>query len=216
MFPFVFRRLPWGLAVLAAAGLAGSVVAAKPAPAAVPGLHHAFPWGTPLRSDTNQVVQLARGKKVTIVMGMASWCHFCGYEDRWVLPTVIHTPGVAIDLVDVSPYRGIANPGPKTPAFSGKDGVMQPATVLQMEHTMRRYVQQYHLPPSIHVYIAPKAVQTAWHVTGFPDLWFMNATGVATQHTNGALTLPEMKAVVQSELLSNHARRSRPKPSPKS
>ena len=188
---------------LVAGALLMGTLAAKPATATAPTLHRPFPWATVLRTDTNQITHLARGKKATIVMGMASWCHFCGYEDRWVMPSVIHTPGVAIDLVDVSSYSGIAQPGPKTPAFSGKDGVMRPATVRQMESAMQRYVRQYHLPPSIHVYIAPSAVQKAWKVTAFPDLWFINAKGVATQHTNGALTLAQMAAVVHSEILSD-------------
>jgi len=193
----------FGLGLLLAGSLGLGTMAAKSPAVPTPTLHQPFPWTTPLRSDTNHVVHFARGKKATIVMGMASWCHFCGYEDRWVMPSVIHTPGVAIDLVDVSSYSGIAQPGPKTPAFSGKDGVMRPATVLQMERTMRQYVHQYHLPASIHVYIAPLAVQKAWKVTAFPDLWFLNAKGVATQHTNGALTLAQMAAVVHSEILSD-------------
>ena len=198
-FPFQKHRL----LIMASTFVASTafLIAARPVPPA-------FPWTTALRTETNQVVHLARGKRATIIMAMASWCHFCAYEDRWVLPVVIHTPGVAIDIVDVSPFRGIAQPGPKAPAFSGIDGVTHPASVRQMEATMRRYRQRYHLPPSIHVLIAPSAVQKTWHVPGFPDFWFANAKGHVTQHIQHALTLPLMRTALQHALRTNPAHRT--------
>ena len=176
--------------------IAGALIGANPAP----GVHRAFPWTTTVRTDTNRPVALARGKRLTIVMAMASWCHFCGYEDRWVWPTIIHTPGVAIDLVDVSSAGGVANPGPKTPPFSGTDGSGQPTNVRGMEAAMRHYVLAYHLPPSIHVYIAPTSVQRGWHVDAFPTIWFVEPTGRVQSLRQGAWTLPQAETAVHQAL----------------
>jgi len=195
---------PLRLGGVATALLGLSLGASFPTALARPQVHHRFPWATVLRSDTNHPELLARGKRLTIVMAMASWCHFCGYEDRWVWPTIIHTPGVAIDLVDVSPAEGVANPGPKNPPFSGTDGSGQPTTVRGMETAMQHYIRAYHLPPSIHVYIAPTAVQHRWQVDEFPTIWFVGATGYVQSLRQGAWTLAQAATAVRQAL---HAER---------
>ena len=190
---------------LGLAGLTlGATLGARSVPYARPQVHQRFPWTTPMRSDTNRPAPLAHGRRLTIVMAMASWCHFCGYEDRWVWPTIIHMPGVAIDLVDVSPAGGMANPGPKTPPFSGTDGSGKPTTVLGMEAAMRQYVHAYHLPPSIHVYVAPTSVQRSWRVDAFPTIWFVGPSGFVQSLRQGAWTLPQAETAVRQALHAAH------------
>ncbi|WP_053958333.1 hypothetical protein [Sulfobacillus thermosulfidooxidans] len=141
---------------------------------------------------------LAQGTKATVVMAMASWCLFCGYEDKWVWPTIAKTHGVVIDVVDVSPQGGIANPGPVSPPFHGADGVGGALSVSGMEATMRQYVHTYGLlgSPAIHVYVAPTAVQQAWHVAAFPSIAFVSASGTVTVAPPGAITLPQARTAL--------------------
>jgi hypothetical protein len=151
---------------------------------------------------TGQPATLARGSKGTIIMAMASWCLYCGYEDKWVLPHLAQQPGVAIDIVDVSPQGGIADPGPQSPPFSGHDGVGSPESVSQMETTMQQYVKTFGTLSRIHVYIAPTSVQNAWHISSFPTLGFVNANGRFTDTPPGALTLSQAQQALQSDLSS--------------
>ncbi len=151
---------------------------------------HVAPWSANLTTLTGQSTHLARGAHGTIVMAMASWCLFCGYEDRWVWPKLAQAhPHWAIDIVDVSPQGGIADPGPQNPPFHGHDGVGGALTVSGMQTTMRQYVSTYGLhAPNIHVYVAPTATQSAWAVQSFPDIFVINAAGQVVHQSPGAIT----------------------------
>lgn len=163
-----------------------------------------FPFTTsPVETLTGHVTHLAQGSRATIVMAMASWCLFCGYDDRYVLPALAKTPGVVVDIVDVSPQGGIADPGPETPPFHGHDGVGGPLTVSGMITTMRQYVHAYGLQgATIHVYVAPPTTQHAWHVAAFPSLAFINAQGTVVVTPPGAVSLPQGRTAL-AEVLGN-------------
>ena len=149
-----------------------------------------------------QATTLAQGSKGTVVVAMASWCLFCGYEDKWVLPQLAKTPGVAIDVVDVSPQGGIADPGPQNPPFSGHDGQGGPLTVAGMETTMQYYVTTFGTlsASNIHVYVAPQTTQSAWNIQSFPTLAFLGANGTVAVAPNGAQTLSQAQADLQQTL----------------
>ncbi|WP_053958144.1 hypothetical protein [Sulfobacillus thermosulfidooxidans] len=155
------------------------------------------PWSAPLTTLSGHATHLARGSHGTIVMAMASWCLFCGYEDRWVWPQMAREhPHWAIDIVDVSPQGGIADPGPQNPPFHGHDGVGGPLTVAQMQATMRQYVSTYPLQAAnIHVYVAPSPTQSAWHIGSFPTIYAINRQGIVQQTTPGAVTLTQAAAL---------------------
>jgi len=151
------------------------------------------PWSAAVNTLTGHPTHLARGPQGTIVMAMASWCLFCGYEDKWVWPAFAKAhPQWAIDIVDVSPEGGIADPGPQNPPFHGQDGVGGPLSVAGMQSVMQHYVHTYGLQaPNIHVYVAPLATQSAWHIASFPTIYAMNAHGIVQQTTPGAVTLAQ-------------------------
>ncbi|AUW95318.1 hypothetical protein BXT84_00480 [Sulfobacillus thermotolerans] len=180
----------------------GTTPAAAPDPQTPWTVGHPAPWSAALTTLSGQTTHLARGPHGTIVMAMASWCLFCGYEDRWVWPSVAREhPQWAIDIVDVSPQGGIADPGPQNPPFHGHDGVGGPLSVAQMQTTMQHYVQTYGLhAPNIHVYVAPTATQSAWAVQSFPDIFVINAAGQIVQQSPGAITasgVPGLLAAAQ-------------------
>jgi len=85
-------------------------------------LNHSAPWSTPLDTLTGQSGYLVRGTKGTLVVEMASWCLYCGYTDKYIVPVIARMPGVVVDVVDVSTQGGIADPGPASPPFSAHDG----------------------------------------------------------------------------------------------
>jgi len=152
-------------------------------------------WRQPVLTLPGHRATLARGSRATIIMGMASWCLYCGYEDRWVLPRLASEPGVVVDIVDVSPHGGIADPGPQNPPFHGHDGQGGPLTTAGMEAVMRQYVRTYSLTgAALHVYVAPVALQKRWSVPSFPALAFVNRQGVVAVSPAGAQTLPQARA----------------------
>jgi hypothetical protein len=126
-------------------------------------------------------------------MLMASWCLYCAYEDKYVWPQVAQSlPGMAVNLIDVSPQGGIGDPGPSTPAFTGHDNVGPPITVTGMRHTMLTYQRQFRLhEPNIHIFVDSTGI-SYWHVTTFPTFLFVNATGHLVQRINGALTASQL------------------------
>lgn len=194
----------FGLGVLTAAhapadapsGGPGAARAGSP-PASPFAVGAALPQGRVLDALDGKPAALALGRKATVVMGMASWCLFCGYEDRWVLPALAREPGVAADVVDLSPQGGIADPGPQSPPFHGQDGTGGPLDTRGMLATMRHYVARYRGMPGVHVYVAPAAVRSAWPVQGFPTLAFADRRGTVTQVVPGGLTLPQATAALQ-------------------
>lgn len=155
------------------------------------------PWSAALTTLSGQSTHLARGTHGTIVMAMATWCLFCGYENKWVWPSLAQAhPHWAIDLVDVSPQGGIADPGPESPPFHGQDGIGGPLTVAQMRSVMSQYVHTYGIKaPNIHVYVAPTATQSAWQIRSFPTIYVIDAQGVVQQTTPGAVTASQATAL---------------------
>ncbi len=159
-------------------------------------------FGTAVINLAGQKTTLARGTKGTVIMAMASWCLYCGYEDKWVLPMLAKTPGVAIDIVDVSPQGGIANPGPKSPAFSGHDGTGGPITTKTMISIMRQYKTTFGTlnATNIHVYVAPSATQSAWNIQSFPTLAFVGANSKTVVAPAGAQTISQAQSDLQQAM----------------
>ena len=141
--------------------------------------------------------QLARGSRVTVVMLMASWCLYCAYDDKYVWPTILNTKGLTLDIVDVSTYSGIGDPGPKHPAFTGQDHPGPVVGVAGMNRTMEKYVSQFHLKASnIHVYLDPQGLKY-WSVSTFPTILLINRHGQLAARVEGALTASRAKSVIQ-------------------
>ena len=159
---------------------------------------HAAPWSTPLETLSGQSAHLVRGTKGTLVVEMASWCLFCGYTDKYIVPVIAAMPGVAVDVVDVSPQGGIANPGPETPPFSGHDGQGSAINTAQMATTMQQYVRTYGTLGQAHVFVAPSAARSAWAIQSFPTLDWINAAGKVVSATPGALTIAQAQAQAKS------------------
>ncbi len=206
------QRITLGLASLAVVGMVfgfiitlitPSVQAAPASPTAVAAatptagqpfaVGQSFNFRETVLSLQGQPTTLVRGARGTVVLLMASWCLYCGYEDRWVMPILAEHPGIAIDIIDISPDGGIANPGLESPAFTGHDGSRQPITIAGMEQTMQQYSRIYHLSrqANIHVYVAPVATQKAWAVATFPTMAFVNEAGQIAVAPQGAQTLAE-------------------------
>ena len=183
-----------------------TAMASTPGPssdALSPGASQGFSLAAVVQSPTGHVVSLARGKRATIVMAMATWCHYCAYEDRWVWPRLADRAGVAIDIVDVSPYRGIARPGPEYPAFSGTDGVLRPTNTAGMAAALRRYARRDRAAGAtrLHWYVAPAATRRAWNVPVFPDTWFVASAAKRIVHQTGALTQVEARTALAEALV---------------
>lgn len=141
-----------------------------------------------------------RGKKVTVVMLMASWCLYCAYVDKYVWPSVIHTPGLDLNLVDVSSNSGIGDPGPQTPAFSGHDNQGPVVGVSGMRSVMNRYVKRFDLTASnIQVFVEPAGLQY-WRVQYFPTILFLNAKGQLIKRVSGGITSAQAHAIISSIL----------------
>lgn len=157
---------------------------------------------TAVMNLAGQKTTLARGSKGTVIMAMASWCLYCGYEDKWVLPVLAKTPGVTIDIVDVSPQGGIADPGPKSPAFSGHDGTGGPITTATMVSTMNQYKKTFGTlnAANIHIYVAPSATRSTWNIQSTPTLAFVGANGKTAVAPAGAQTISQAQSDLQQAM----------------
>ncbi len=146
--------------------------------------------------DTDSVTALKHGSQLTAVMLMASWCLYCAYEDKYVWPTVLTTPGFQLDLVDVSARGGIGVPGPQSPPFSGHDQVGATEDVLGTSRTMQEYLHQFGLTQAnVSAYVAPSG-WTIWHMSTYPTIVFLNRKGMVVERVNGALTAKAMQNLV--------------------
>lgn len=199
------RAAAVGLALtagLAACGSAGGGSGTTPGPTRnALAVGQSLAGGTPVETLDGRPAALALGRRATVVVLMATWCRYCGYEDRWVVPGLVGQPGVAVDLVDVSPYGGIASPGPQSPPFSGQDHIGKKTTVAGMRSWMARYAAQYGLPPAVHLYVAPTDTQSSWNVASYPTIVLLNGSGTIRNVVAGAFTSPAaaLRAVQQAE-----------------
>ncbi len=142
---------------------------------------------------------LVPGHRITVVVLMASWCLYCAYVDRYVLPSLLHTPGIQINVVDVSPNSGIGDPGPKTPAFSGKDHMGPAVSVTGMRQVMNTYVKKFGLrQPNVHVFVDPRGINY-WNVQYFPTILFVTAKGRPLR-INGGITPAQAQSYLRQEL----------------
>ncbi len=140
---------------------------------------------------------LARGSRVTVVMLMASWCLYCAYEDKYVWPTILHTKGLVLDIIDVSTYSGIGDPGPKAPAFTGHDNPGPVVGAAGMNRTMENYIKQFHLQASnVHVYVDPQGLKY-WSVSNFPTILLLNRRGQLASRVQGALTISRAQSAIR-------------------
>ncbi len=160
----------------------------------------AFNWNTAVRNLTDHSATLARGAKGTIIELMASWCLYCGYTDKYALPTIAKTPGVAVDVIDVYPATGIANPGPENPPFTGKDGRAVTADTAQMATTMQQYKKDYGGMPGMNLYVAPSATRALWKPRSIPILIWINKAGIVTKVSVGGLLPNQAQSLMQSAL----------------
>ena len=165
-------------------------------------LGQSAPWSSAVLTTSGQPTQLARGSKATVILGGATWCLFTGYVDRWVMPALAKTPGVVVDIVDLSPQGGIADPGPENPPFTGHDGTGGTISVTQMGQVLQQYGQQYGLlnDPNIHLYVATAKTQAAWGITSFPGWAVVGSNGKVDTVEPGALTVPQAQGVLQHDL----------------
>ncbi|NMP23198.1 TlpA family protein disulfide reductase [Sulfobacillus harzensis] len=159
---------------------------------------HGFTWAYRAYSITSRKpAKLVRGQHITVVMLMASWCLYCAYDDKYVWPAILHTPGLQLDIVDVSPHGGIGDPGPQNPPFSGHDNY-QSSTIgaSQMIQTMRQYRKKFHLTDSnVHIYVDPKGMRY-WSIQDFPTVLIINGQGHLAERINGALTVQNANKLV--------------------
>lgn len=156
------------------------------------------PLGSRLVSLKGQPSTLAIGHKITVVAAIGTWCMYCAYMDKWVLPRLASKPGVQIDVVEISPQGGIADPGPLNPPFSGTDGQGGRALSLAgMESNLQKYVRTYGIARSgIHFYVAPPQVQAQWNITGLPMIAVLNSRGETAVVHPGGMTLSQLSAAV--------------------
>jgi len=160
------------------------------------------PTRATLISIDGTATSLALGRKATVVLAMATWCKYCGYMDKWVLPSLAKDSGVKVDAIDVSPVGGVANPGPKFPEFSGADGMgSTDLSESGMVKGLREYVLEYGIGNrGIDFYVATGQTRQQWHITALPTVIVLDSRGVVTLQHPGAMTLSELAAAIYGAL----------------
>jgi thiol-disulfide isomerase/thioredoxin len=144
--------------------------------------------------------RLALGRQATVIVLMATWCKYCAYEDRWVVPRIEGAPGRAIDVVDVSAHGGIATPGPVKPAFSGREQRTGPVSAQMAAATLQRYGQRYGLlgARSVHLYVATAGARARLQVETYPTFVIVGADGRVRRIIVGAVSADVLMRAIAS------------------
>lgn len=143
---------------------------------------------------------LRLGRRATVVVFIATWCKYCAYMDKWIVPQISKLHGIQVDVVDISSEGGIADPGPRTPVFSGSDAQKEPLLSLRgMESDLRTYVADYRLNGSdASFFVAPSSTQTKWRISALPTVVVLNTHGTVSVAHPGAMTIGQLSAAVTS------------------
>jgi thiol-disulfide isomerase/thioredoxin len=146
---------------------------------------------------SGHILPMVKGRNVTVIMLMASWCKYCAYDDKYVWPIVAaRFPGLQVNIVDVSAHAGIGSPGPRTPAFTGQDNFGRPIDIGSMRALMQIYARRFHLSSAnVHVFVNPHGLNL-WNVAAFPTILFYDAKGKLLARSNGVLTLTQVRTIV--------------------
>ncbi|MDA8193590.1 MAG: hypothetical protein M0Z53_06295 [Thermaerobacter sp.] len=210
----ISRRAYWlvGVSVLIAASLIAASILARPAPSPKPSSTASTVSPIPLAAGTSfpatyqpytlngRAARLGYGQRATVIVFMASWCKYCAYDDAYVWPELTKQQGVAVDIVDVSPYSGIGTPGPKSPPWQGTDGTGHLVDRQGMIGVMQTYVAQFHLSqPGVHVFVDPAGTKR-WPIKYFPTAVFLNAQKQVTQVSSGGVTLSQATSLLKVAL----------------
>ena len=156
-----------------------------------------------LDANTGGTVTLShyRGRPV-LVEFMATWCMYCAWESRWVLPqveTAAAQSGFVVLAVDASQLGGIGVSGPADNPGAGHDGSMTPLPTVGTEaaamHELDAYAATFGLTMPF-LYDPGLQVTTAYHVTAYPTLVVIGASG----HIVKTYVGPQTAATLLAEL----------------
>ena len=191
----------------------GSVVAGKPVARLHSPLHHATtktPASQELRTAVGPPTMpagllSAAGQPATVTVGTHGAAvvfvnpasPLSAYDVHWILDPLLPAD-FSLTVVLALPSTTVATPGPKTPAFSGQDGTLAPAQTPGVLGNLAPTVQQvWQLPSDAVVDTVTPATLQAWHVTGFPTLWIVNAQDQVVAQLPGVLSAGATQTVFQ-------------------
>ena len=119
------------------------------------------------------------------------------YDVHWILDPYLPA-GFSLTVVLALPATTVATPGPKTPPLSGQAGTPAPAQTAGVLGNLAPTVQQaWQLPAGTVVDTVTPATLQAWHVTGFPTLWIVNAQDQVVAQLPGVLSAGATQSVFQ-------------------
>ena len=152
---------------------------------------------TGLLSAAGQPTSVAVGKHGAAVVFVNPASPLSAYDVHWILGPHLPT-GFSLTVVLALPATTVATPGPQAPAFSGIAGTLAASQTPGVMGTLAPTVQQvWQLPSGTMVDTVTPATLQAWHVTGFPTLWIVNAQDQVVAQLPGVLSAGATQSVFQ-------------------
>ena len=150
------------------------------------------PVTVPLVATNGQKVHVQLSGKPTVVVFFATWCPYCAYDAKWVMPAFtrkVRQAGGQVIGVQSSLQLGIGVPGPFGNPYGGKDGShFQPPPGKEQSDSLaelKRYVQVFHVTYPLY-YDPGLAWSTRMGVQSFPSFAFYDASGKFVAGLGGA------------------------------
>lgn len=150
------------------------------------------PVTVPLVATNGKQVNVEVSGKPTVVVFFATWCPFCAYDAKWVLPAFakrVQQAGGRVIGVQASLQLGQGIPGPLGQPQLGQDGShYQPPASKEQSMSLaelKRYKKTFHL--NYPLYFDPALHYTmSMGVSSYPSFAFLNASGKMVAGLAGA------------------------------
>ncbi|MDA8345877.1 MAG: TlpA disulfide reductase family protein [Thermaerobacter sp.] len=150
------------------------------------------PVTVPLVATSGKQVNVVLSGKPTVVIFFATWCPYCAYDAKWVMPEFakkVKQAGGQVIGVQASLQLGQGIPGPKGNPQGGQDGShYQPAPTKEQSMSiaeLKRYEKVFHLDyplffdPGLHYTMS-------MGVSSYPSFAFFNSSGKFVSGLEGA------------------------------
>ncbi len=162
------------------------------------------PVSVPLVSTSGKQVNVVLSGKPTVIVFFATWCPYCAYDAKWVLPqftTKVKKAGGQVLGVQANLQLGQGVPGPLGNPYAGKDGShFQPPKAKEQSDSLaalRKYEKDFNL--NYPLYFDPHLTYTTkMGVVNYPSFAFFDASGKFVAGLGGVQSESNLWSTFQS------------------
>lgn len=163
------------------------------------------PVSVPLVATSGKQVNVVLSGKPTVIIFFATWCPYCAYDAKWVLPqfaTKVRKAGGQVLGVQASLQLGQGTAGPLGNPYAGKEGShFQPSKANEQSASLtalRKYEKDFNL--NYPLYFDPGLrYTTKMGVVNYPSFAFFDSTGKFVAGLGGVQAESNLWSTYQSK-----------------